>query len=277
MGPWNIAANMYGMYPNAYNNQVALNDLSDLDLYSPMGAMGMNGSIFPGMGGLGMGSIGTGYPMTPMYGGGGNYEDYYKNYEKYQDFMIDSQVRRQQKMRNADSRANSPMKGVEIAADILREKVMQNEQQQIIPAFNAFVESVAAMNGNKSQKETINDALTLYKQKYNVTLTQDIRQYGNSSFLQGLYQSVTFGWADNKTKEENISELTGQPVSRYEKAKKVAGNATGGAIIGIGSAIGINCLWKVKKPFLKALFRVPVLAAIGGIAAAVMSFATKES
>lgn len=280
MGPWNIAANMYGMNPNAYNNQVALNDLCDLDFYSPMGAMGMNGSIFPGMGGIGMGGFpmgGTGYPMTPMYGGG-NYQDYYKNYEQYQDFMVNNQVRQREKMRNADIRLNSPEEGIAKQAAILKEKIMQNEQQQIIPAYKSFVRSVKSMyGGNVSDEEIANRAATLYAKTYGVTITEDIRRYGNSSFMQGLYQSVTFGWADNKTKEENISELTGQPVSRYEKAKKVAGNAVGGALVGTAGAIGVNCLWKVKKPFFKALFRVPVLAAIGGVAAGIMAFANKSS
>ncbi len=276
MGPWNIAAaNMYGMFPNAYNNQVALNDLCDLDLYSPMGAMGMNGSIFPGMGGYPMGA--TGYPMTPMYGNG-NYQDYYKNYEQYQDFMVNNQIRQREKMRNADLRLNSPEEGIAKQAAILKEKIMQNEQQQIIPAYKAFVQSVRNMYGNNvSDEEVANRAATLYAKTYGVTVTEDIRRYGNSSFLQGLYQSLTFGWADNKTKEENISELTGQPVSRYEKAKKIAGNATGGALIGVGSAIGIRSIWKVKGPFFKTLSRIPVLAAIGGIAAGIMAFANKSS
>jgi len=78
MSGFNIAANMYGAFPNTYNNQVALNDLCDLDLYSPMAGMGMNDSIFNS-------PMGMGY--TPMYGG--NYQDYYKNYEKYQDYFDD--------------------------------------------------------------------------------------------------------------------------------------------------------------------------------------------
>ena len=98
MADFNMAASMYGLYPNIYNNQEALNDLTDMDLYTPLGManpmMSMNGSIFGG--GYEM------YPAMPAFGGGYNYEDYYKNYEKYQDFMIDNQVKRQQKMRTLD-------------------------------------------------------------------------------------------------------------------------------------------------------------------------------
>ena len=63
----NPAVGMYGLYPNIYNNQVALNDLTNLDMYSPIGAvnpmMSMTGSIF---GGYPM----TGYmPYMPSFGG----------------------------------------------------------------------------------------------------------------------------------------------------------------------------------------------------------------
>ncbi len=270
MAGYNIAAtNMYGMFPNAYNNQVALNDLCDLDLYSPMGAMGMNGSIFP------MGGLGLGYPMMPM---GGNYQNYYQNYDKYQDFMINTQVRQQQRMRDADLRLNSPQEGIARQASILREKIMQDEQQQIIPAYKALVESVRAMYGNNaSDSEIANRAMSLYTQQYGSTITDDIRRYGKGSYTQGLLQTITLGLADSKTSEENISTLTGQPVSRWENAKKIGGNATGGAIFGAGGAIALNCLWKAKNPVFKALTRIPVLAAIGGIIAGVTAFANKEA
>lgn len=269
MSGLNLAANMYGMFPNTYNNQVALNDLCDMDLYSPMGAMGMNGSIFnPG--------IGAGYPVMPMYGGTGNYQDYYQNYEKYQDFMVNNQIRRQQKMRNADLRLNSPQEGIAKQAAILKEKIMQNEQQQIIPAYQAFVQSVKNMYGDASPQEVANRASALYSQMFGTSVTQDIRQYGRDSFTQGMLQTLTFGIADKKTAEENVSELTGQPVSRYDKAKKIAGNATGGALLGVGGAIGLKFLLKGWKPIGKAIFRIPVLAAIGGVAAGIMAFAAKD-
>lgn len=58
MAGFDMAAGMYGMFPNIYNNQVALNDLTDMDLYSPIGMvnpmMSMNGSISGGgLGGFG--------------------------------------------------------------------------------------------------------------------------------------------------------------------------------------------------------------------------------
>ena len=83
------APGMYGIAPNYYTNQIAMNDLTNLDLYAPTGMtldpmLTMNGSIFGspmmGMNGLGYGGFGTGMPY-PMMGGGNatSYEDYYRN------------------------------------------------------------------------------------------------------------------------------------------------------------------------------------------------------
>lgn len=270
MADYSLAANMYGMFPNMYTNQIALNDLSGLDMYYPTclssdPMLTMNGSIFG----------------SPMYGampymGGGyftNPQDYYKNYEKYQDFMIDNSVRQQQRLRNADLRLNSPQEGINKQATFLHEKIMHNEQRQIQKAYEAFKESVRNMYGSEADEQEIaNRASTLYSQITGTSLTDDIRAHGRGSFTQGFLQTLTFGLADSKTAEENISNITGQPVGNSEKYKKVAGNALGGAVIGGIGAIGLNLLWKGKKPLFKCLTKIPVLAAIGGLIAGVVAF-----
>ena len=281
MADFNMAANMYGLYPNAYNNQVAFNDLTDIDMYSSMGSlnpymmnpmMGMNGSIFGG-------SMMGGYPMMPTFTGStnGSYEDYYKNYEKYQDFMIDSQVRQQQKMRNADLRLNSPQEGIQKQAAVLHEKILQNEQEQIKQAYNAFKESVRAMYGdNATDEEIANRASSLYGQITGSTLVDDIRQNGRGSFTQGVIQTATFGLADQKTAEENIAEMTGQPVARSERTKKIVGNVVGGAAVGGAGIIGAKYLFKA---FCKGAENKPFWAALigGGIAlAAALGTASKS-
>ena len=263
MADFDMAANMYGMFPNIYNNQVALNDLTGFDMYSPLGMytnpmMSMNGSIFgsaPGM-----------YPVMPPMGMGSvNYEDYYKNYEKYQDFMIDTQVRQQQKWRDADLKLNAPQEGIAKQASYLHEKIMRNEQQQIKEAYLNFKNSVRSMYGNGTDEEIANRASTLYKQLTGVSITDDIRQYGRGSFTQGFLQTITLGLADNKTAEENISELTGQPVGRTEKAKKIAGNAVGGAVFGGAALLSAKYLF---KGLWKGLKNKPLVAALVGGGAA---------
>ena len=249
------APGMYGIAPNYYTNQIAMNDLSGLDLYAPTGMamdpmLTMNGSIFGspmmGMGGFGYGGMGMGMPY-PMMGGSGNYEDYYRNYERYQDFMINNQVRQQQRMRNADLQLNSPQEGIQKQAAILHEKIMRNEQEQILQAYASFKESVRSLYGDQASDEQIaNRASTLYAQITGKSIPDDIREHGRDSLTQGFMQTVTFGLADGKSAEENISALTGQPVGRKDKTKKVIGNVAGGALVG-------GATFCVASPLLEAL------------------------
>lgn len=236
--------------------------------------MSMNGSIFGGGFGAFGGGLG-GYPCMPMFTGGGyNYEDYYKNYEKYQDFMINNQVRQQQKMRNADLRLNSPQEGIAKQATLLHEKIMQNEQQQIQLAYQQFKESVRAMYGDASDEEIANRASTLYAQMHGCSITDDIRRYGRGSFTQGFLQTVSLGIADKKTAEENVAELTGQPVGRYERGKKIAGNVAGGAVFGGAAAISAGYL---LKAFAKGMKNKPFIAGlIGGAVGLVTALATAK-
>lgn len=267
-------AGMYGMYPNIYNNQIAMNDLSGIDLYSPTGLgmdpmLTMNGSIFGG------GMMGA-YPMTPpMMGtmGGTSMEDYYKNYEKYQDFMIDSQVRQQQKWRNADLQLSSPQEGIQEQAKLLHDKIIRNEQQQILQAYSKYIASVRSMYGNGSEEQIANRANALYAQMSGgKTIIDDLREHGRDSFTQGFLQTLTLGIADKKTAEENISELTGQPVGRQEKALKLAGNVTGGALFGGAAFLGANQLFKVTKFCAKSKTAWGILiGAIAGLGATLMT------
>jgi len=247
MSGYNIAAtSMYGLYPNIYNNQIALNDLSGLDLYSPTGmcidpALTMNGSVFnAGVNPYcGMGVM----PYAPAFSGGTNsMEDYYKQYEKYQDFMIDSQVRQQKKMRNADLQLSAPEEGILGRATILHDKIVRNEQQQIKQAYQSYVEGIRAMYGDADEAQIFARANSTYaKLNGGKTLVDDIREHGRDSYTQGVLQTMTFGFADGKTAEENISDLTGQPVGRTDKALKLAGNVTGGMVVG-GAAFGLSKL-----------------------------------
>ncbi len=248
---------------SGYASSVGLDTLPGFT--GAFGAFSMDGSLFSDLGSSG---------YMPFWGGT-NYEKYFQNMEMYNDFMYDSQLRRNQKARQVDFLANSPMEEVHHKAEILREKIMQNEQQQIIPALNKYLESIkSAMGGgeNVSAEQLIARADMLYRQMYNTSLTEDIRKYGNSSFLQGLYQTLSLGFADKVTAEENIARINGQPVSRWESAKKVAGNTIGGATIGAASLYGlasIPALAKVLKS--KPGFLGAVGAVVGALSGLAMS------
>lgn len=251
------AANMYGMYPNAYNNIVALNDLTNMDMYPPSPMMydpmmTMNGSIFGDMSGMGYpmgGGLGMTNPMMmPTFGGGFNYENMYQNMERNQDFMIDYQVRQQEKMRNADLRLNSPEEGIAKKAQYLHDKIERNEQDQIQGAYNDFIASVRSMYPQGSEEEIANRASSLYSRLNGGTsIIEDVRKNGRGSFEQGFIQTITLGLADKKTAEENVSDLTGQPVGKTEQMKKLAGNAAGGAIFGGAALCLLGPLFKALK------------------------------
>lgn len=246
----------YMPFWGGYQNQVMLGDMMGLD--SSWG-LGMDTSIFGGLNGMGA--------MMPF--GGLNYDSYYQNMDKYQQFMYDSQIRQAERSRFADLKANAPMEGIQRQAEILHEKIMQNEQEQIIPALNAYIESIKAAYSNSSEaspQQLLNKATTLYKQIYNTGITDDLRKYGNGSFTQGLLQTLSFGLADKRTVEENISAINGQPVSRFEKGKKYAGNATGGAIIGASSMYLLSSLKYFKNVFKsKPLVAAGIGAVIGAL------------
>lgn len=270
--------NALGMYPNMYNNQIALNDLTETDLYFPNPMMSMNGSIFGDMSGMNYG-INPGIGMTPGimpgmmpgFGGiSGSFEDYYKQYEKYQDFMIDSSLRQQQKSRNAELRLNSPVEGLQTRAGLLHDKILKNEQQQIKLAYNSYVQSVKELyGGDITESEARNRASALYKQITGTSIPEDIRANGRDSFTQGLLQTLTLGFADKKTAEENVAELTGQPVGRKERLEKIGGNIAGGAIVGGGAFFLSKYLLNIAKISAKSktVWGLAIGAIAGGLAA----------
>ena len=287
MTGFNMAATgMYGLYPNIYNNQIALNDLTGFDMYYPTGmcmdpAMTMNGSIFSGMPTMGVPPVMPGMmpgvmPGMMSGGSGGSYEDYYKQYERYQDFMIDNQVRQQQRMRNADLKLSAPEEGIQAKAMLLHDKILRNEQQQIKQAYQDYVNSVRNMYGDADESQIMARANALYaKINGGKSVIEDIRANGRDSFTQGFLQTVTLGFADKKTAEENVSEITGQPIGRTEKNLKFAGNIAGGALFGGAAFLGFNTLCKALNICMKSKTAWGIVAgAIAGLGAA---FATSKS
>lgn len=232
-----------------YSNQIAMNDLYEssfgFNAYDPMS---MNGSLF--------GGIGMGYPMFPSFTGM-NTDKWMENMDKWQDYSIDRQVRYQEKSRNADLRLNSPMEGIQEAAQILNEKIHKDEQQQILNALAHYTASVKNAFPQGTDQDILNRARDLYKKQFGVDLIDDIRANGKDSFTQGFVQAVTFGLADNKTAEENIADITGQSVGRGDQTKKVLGRAAGGAVVGgVGAyLLSFSKYFKFlgkSKPFITA-------------------------
>ena len=212
---------------NQYSSQVLLNDMTGMNLYPPMGftmgydyGMGMDSSIFNcspyNMGGYMM-------PFT------GNYEQY----DKYQKQLIQSQVRQQQNMREADNALNSAQRSIRQNLINLGENINKNEQDLIMPAFRELTRSIDLYNGGNSDPKALKDqALETYERQMGKTLQAHIREHGDGSFVSGLKQIGFLTLGNNISAEENISEITGNPVSKKEKYQKMAGNGLAGATWG---------------------------------------------
>ncbi|MDR1167647.1 MAG: hypothetical protein LBK53_01980 [Heliobacteriaceae bacterium] len=245
--------NIYGMYPNWYQNQVAFDDMYNDYTVNP--AMSMNGSLF-------------GMPFMPGFTGAMDPASYMRQYRDYNHAMVENQVALQQDQRLADINLNGPQEGVRGRAALLHDKILQDEQEQIVPAFKDYIASVKNLYPNADEKAVFSRAMTMYAQQYGKSFLEDIREHSDSSFVQGLYQAISFGFgADNRTAEENIAELTGQPVSRGENAKKglgrVVGGATLGSVLGLGGIKLFKSLGLITKS--KTVAGLVIGAIIGGV------------
>lgn len=242
--------NPYSMYNN-YINYAGLSTMYDID------GMSMNGSLFGG-----------GYmPFMPSFGGGMNYDSYRQYYKDNLNFTSDMQLLNIQNQRSNELKINSPYEGIQKAAAVLNEKIVANEQEQIQGALQNYITAVKHAYPDDSDTDVINRATSMYKQIYNASLTDDIRKYGSNSFTHGLLKAVTFGWWHNKTAEQNISDITGQPVSRKENLKEIGGLAVGGsAVAGVGLLAASNLGWLAKVPKVGWIYG-GILAAGAAIAA----------
>ncbi len=227
---------------NNYQNQVAaLDTMSTLNNDS----LSMNGSIFPN------------------FTGTFDYDKFYKDMQKNQDYMYDNQRRQALKWRSNDFEINAPLQEIQEQCENLHTKVIQDEQEQIRDSFAALKNAVRAAydpEGQASEKQIAAKAKALYMQYMGKDLSEDILEHSSGSFKQGFLQTISLGLYDGVSASENVAEITGQPVGRKDKAKKMAGNAIGGATVG---AVGLALLSKVK--WIAPLFKSkPLWAAIAG-------------
>lgn len=252
-------------------------DFDDLDMnmgmYPSMG--GMNGSIFDGSYGMGM------MPYVPGFGG--NNQSYFNNMRDYQKFYNDYNIEQQRMQRNADLRINASVEGIKSAASILKDKIVNNEQDQIPEAFEKYLNSVRAAYGEGTDSEIKSRAMTLYAQMNgNKSLIQDLRDYGHGSGTQGFIQALTFGMYNRHSAEDNISNITGAPVGSGEKTKHNFGRLAGAATVGVTTGGIAKMLTKgssnasAAKGIMKIFKsgKAGVIGLIAGGLAAVMSFLT---
>lgn len=237
---------MMAPFLNQYQNLVSAQDsLSTLD----SDIMSMNGSIIPG------------------FSGSFDYDSFYKNLEKNQEYMSDSQIRQNQNWRNVSFLSNSPYTAIRKQVRTLRTKIIENEQEQIMDAFEALKEAVRQAydaDGTADEAQIISQAEQEYYNVYKKELVEDIKTYGNGSLKQGFLQTVTLGIADGTSAEENVANITGQPVGRKQYIYKKIGNATGGAVLGTIGCFVLSKLGSAAKLFKSKPLISAIIGAIGG-------------
>ncbi len=227
---------------NNYQSQVAA-----LDNFNRMNGdmLSMNGSIFPN------------------FTGTFDYDQYYRNMKRNQEYMYDNQLYQNQRWRTNDFEINAPLQNIQEQCANLKTKIIQDEQEQIMDSFNelkAAVREAYDPEGNATDRQITAKAKALYKQYQGVELTEDILNNSSGPFKQGFLQTISLGLYDGVSAHENVAKITNQPVGRKQKAQKTAGNALGGATIG---AVGLALLSKIK--WIAPLFKSkPLWAAVAG-------------
>ncbi len=231
--------NMY----DPYSSQVYMNDLTGFNTFVPpfnnfmMPGMCMDDSIFNC----------NPYGGVMPYMGGLNMDSYYKQMVEYQ-----------QKSREADNDLNASLREMRQAKRNLEYKIASNEQEQILPAFQAYVDSVSSYYGDKGTPEEMrNTALDLYEQQTGKSLQNQIRENDKwGSFGHGLKQVGLLGFGDNVSAEQNIAKISGQPEGKTESLLKSAGNASAGAIYGGVAALTLPKVPKAAAtPLIGKLFK----------------------
>lgn len=260
--PLNLDTFQYMPMASPFSCDLDRIDMTSMGSYT--GAMGMNGSIFNPMMGCG---------FNPMFGMGAPDSSYFDNMKNYQQSWNDYYVDAQKMQRNNDVKLNGAMEAIQETAVNLRDRVAQNEQDQIPEAYNNFLSAVKNAYGDASEEEINSRALSLYTQMTGKTLVQDLREHGHSSLVQGLIQSLTLNLYGRRSAEDNIAEITHQTVPTGEKTEQNIGRIAGCGIVGAAAYAAVKGLAGHTGAILKgaAKFLTSKAGIIGAVAAGVVA------
>lgn len=271
--PLNLGMFQYSPMMSPFSSDFDRIDMTSLGSYT--GAMGMGGSIFNPMG--------MGFGFNPAFGMGGmdsSYFDYMKNYQQnWNNYYVDSQ----KLQRNNDVKLNGAMEAIQATASNLKDRILQNEQDQIPEAYQNYLNAVRNAFGDASEEEINSRALSLYAQMNGKTLVQDLRDNGHSSFLQGFLQTITLNAYCRRSSEDNIADITHQSVPMGEKTEQNIGRIAGCTAIGAGAYAGVKALAGHTGNILKGATKFLTTkagfigAAIAGLVALTSIFTSKIS
>ncbi len=168
----------------------------------------------------------------------------YTQMQRTQEQMMDFNMRQQQRYRYNNAEVTAPLNKLTLAATTLQSKILENEQDQIEGALQAFVQAYRQAydpEGTMDNETALANAVTEYQKLTGKSLLADIKDNGSSAFMSGFVRSATFGlFGDRTTADENIAKVTGQPVSEASKKWHTVGRVAGKAATGAaaGAAIG---------------------------------------
>lgn len=265
----NIAANTSGIYDYANNASIdsiannagmngALNNFDPYSMNYNLGS-GMGYGMGCGMGmGMGMGFMGYGPGSEIM---GMTQADYLRYQENMQNQQIDMQTRQRKKLNTADYVATAGEKAVKERIGILHDQIARNNQDNVMAAYislktavgehlknSGYVNTAGAVD-EEFQKAYTND---LYEKVTGRGIPQDLRENGDSYFVQGLKQGffgLGFASVNRKNRGDNASAITGTPVTQSEKGTRWIGRVLGG-LVTIGAAV---LLFKGGKALPRAI------------------------
>lgn len=248
--------------------------------YSYDPAMSFNGSVFDfdnstfanTYGGMGLNCLGSYMGGYGMPYGGQNYWDWqFNNLNNGNAYNLQSI----QMGRQIEREINNPSDRIQGVLSLLQNKIQKNDQEGIIPAYNALCKAVQQMWPNLTTESDIKTAAnSLYANYAKKALYQDIRDNGSGMFMRKFWNGFTFGALCRESAEENIEKLTGLPMSRedraYGKLGKGAGVATGlftASMAGLGIAKIASPAIRVMKHGKFAWIAAGVSLVIGAITA----------
>ena len=227
--------------------------------------------------------IGMGTSFNPMFGMGGMDSSYFDNMKNYQQSWNNYYLDAQKMQRNNDVKLNGAMEAIQETAANLRDKIAQNEQDQIPEAYKNYLNAVKNAYGDASEEEINSRALSLYNQMSGKTLVQDLRDHGHTSLLQGLLQSVTLNTYYRRSAEDNIAEITHQSVPAGEKMEQNIGRIAGCGVVGAAAYGAVKLLaghsGKILQGATKFLTTKAGIigAAVAGLVALTSIFTSKVS
>ena len=241
--PLNLGTFQYMPMTTPFQSDFDRIDMTSMGSYT--GAMGMSGSIFNPMG------MGAGF--TPMFGMGMGAMDntYFDNMKNYQQSWNNYYVDSQKMQRNNDVKLNGAMEAIQETAINLKDRIAQNEQDQVPEAYQKFLNSVKNAYGEASEEEINSRALSLYSQITGKSIVQDLWDNGHSSLLQGFIQSISFNTYGRRSAEDNIADITHQSVPTSQKAEQNVGRIAGLGAVGVAAYGAVKALAGKSGSILK--------------------------